>query len=166
MNPRDQKHNRGGAERSLVTPALTFAGLWWVIAGGNAASWLVGLPAVVAAVWAHHALRRGARVRVSPAGFLRFVPYFLWESLRGGVDVARRTLRPRLRVRPTFVHYRVGLTGPVARVFFANAASLIPGTLTVEFVGDELEIHMLSDDPNIGAELNRLELMVAALFGE
>jgi len=28
-------------------------------------------------------------------GFLRFISFFIWESLRGGFDVARRTLAPR-----------------------------------------------------------------------
>ncbi len=69
-------------------------------------------------------------------------------------------------IAPAFLRYRVRLPGPGSRVFFSNCASLLPGTLTADFAGDELEIHMLSEAPEVKAEIGRLEHAVAALFGE
>lgn len=146
--------------------AILLAGLWWVLTDGSAGSWLIGLPALASAVWVHRRLNAGPRVRVSPAVMLRFVPYFLWQSLRGGVDVALRTLAPRLRVRPGFCRYRISLDTLPARVFFVNCLSLLPGTLAADLEGEWVEVHALNTGLDLRSELARLERMVAALFGD
>ena len=86
--------------------AMLLAGLWWVLTNGSLASWLVGLPAVAGAVWAQARLSGTSGLPISLGGLARFVPFFLWHSLRGGVDVALRTLAPRARIRPGFIRYR------------------------------------------------------------
>lgn len=142
------------------------AGLWWAIAGGASESWLVGVPAVLAAAWAAGRLRARPGPGLSLGGLLSFIPFFLWESLRGGVDVARRTLGWRLRIRPGFTDYHVRLPHPSARVFFANSVSLLPGTLTADLDGERLHVHLLAEDLDATAELARLERAVARLFGQ
>lgn len=150
----------------MFPTAILLAGLWWVLTNGSAGSWLIGLPALASAVWVHRRLSTGWRARVSPAGVLRFVPYFIWQSLRGGVDVALRTLAPRLRVRPGFCRYRISLGTLPARVFFVNCLSLLPGTLAADLEGEWLEVHALNTDSELRSELARLERMVAGLFGD
>ena len=145
---------------------IPLAALWWVIAGGAPASWIVGGPAVLAAAWAVGRLGTGTGIRLSMAGLLRFLPFFIGESLRGGVDVALRTLAPRLRVTPGFLRYRTRLCAPAARVFLANCVSLLPGTLAAELEGDWLTIHALSTEADNEAELRRLERAVARLFSQ
>ena len=145
---------------------IPIAALWWVIAGGAPASWIVGGPAVLAAAWAVGRLGTGAGIRLSMAGLLRFLPFFIWESLRGGVDVALRTLAPRPRVKPGFLRYQIRLCDPAARVFLANCVSLLPGTLAAELDGDRLTIHALTTEADNEAELRRLERAVARLFSE
>jgi multicomponent Na+:H+ antiporter subunit E len=159
--------NRSGARGFRALFALIpLAALWWVIAGGSPASWIVGGPAVVAAAWAVGRLGTGAGIHLSLVGLLRFLPFFTWESLRAGVDVALRTLAPRLRVEPGFLRYQTRLCDPAARVFLANCVSLLPGTLAAELEGDWLTIHALSTEADNDAELRRLERAVARLFSE
>jgi multicomponent Na+:H+ antiporter subunit E len=145
---------------------IPLAALWWVIAGGVPASWIIGGPAVLAAAWAVGRLGTGAGVRLSMAGLLRFLPFFVWESLRAGVDVALRTLAPRPRVEPGFLRYQTRLCEPAARVFLANCINLLPGTLAAELEADWLTVHTLSTEANNEAELRRLELAVARLFSD
>jgi multicomponent Na+:H+ antiporter subunit E len=154
------------AARQMLVPFGVSAGLWWVLAGGDPDSWVVGLPTVLGATWAAHRLGKGRPLRLSPWGLLVFVPFFLWESLRGGVDVALRTLAPRPRVSPGFVRYRTGLAAPAARIFFANGVSLLPGTLAADLDGDRLEVHVLNLGTDTTAELERLERAVGRLFRE
>lgn len=151
--------------RSLLA-LIPLAALWWVIAGGAPGSWIVGGPAVLAAAWAVGRLGTGAGVRLSMAGLLRFLPFFIWESLRGGVDVALRTLAPRPRVKPGFLRYQTRLRDPAARVFLANCVSLLPGTLAAELEADRLSVHTLCAEADNEAELRRLELAIAGLFSE
>jgi len=145
---------------------LLLAALWLTLSGGDTASWVIGLPALVLAAWAARHLRRPPAIRLSALGILRFVPFFLWESLRGGIDVARRTLQPRMPIQPDFIEYHSRLQTPAARSFLANCVSLLPGTLAADLQGDWLEIHVLNMHENQTAELARLERSIGAIFSE
>jgi multicomponent Na+:H+ antiporter subunit E len=153
---------RPDALLSLMLAAL----LWWVLVGGELASWVVGVPVVAAAVWSAWRLHDGDAGHISLRGLLRFIPFFLWESIRGGVDVASRVLRPRMAIQPGFVIYTMGLRTPKARLLFVNCISLLPGTLAADISDDELRVHTLDLEGDTGRELSRLERRVAAVYGE
>jgi multicomponent Na+:H+ antiporter subunit E len=106
----------------------------------------------------------GRTVRVHPLRLLRFLPYFLVASARGGIDVVARALRGSGALRPGFVEYRTGLQGEL-RVFFANIVSLLPGTLTARFSEDVLIVHVLDTRSSVTERLQALELQVARAFG-
>ena len=152
-----------GRSLALLGP---IAGLWWLLTDGSPASWVIGLPAVGAAVWAGRRLGGADGAGLSLIGLSRFLPFFLWESLRGGVQVASRTLAPRLRIAPGFSVYRVRLRRSQARVFFANCVCLLPGTLAVDLDADRLELHLLDSESDPIAELRRLERAVARVYRE
>jgi multicomponent Na+:H+ antiporter subunit E len=139
-------------------------GLWWTLSGGEITAWLIGLPAVASAFWVSKRLGGVSESRISGIGLLYFIPYFLWESLRGGVDVALRTLQPRMRIQPGFIHYQSSLQSQQALTFFTYCISLLPGTLAADLQGDNLEIHVLNPASNPEIELSRLERTVARLF--
>jgi multicomponent Na+:H+ antiporter subunit E len=143
-----------------------FALLWWTLSGGNAASWLIGIPTVLFAAWSSRKLGTGASLSLSITGLLRFIPFFVWESFRGGVDVARRILAKRLRIHPGFKHYHTKLPSEAERMFFANCISLFPGTLSVRLTSDVIEVHSLDTSVPIDLELEKLEKAVARLFAE
>ena len=147
----------------VLTSVILLAGLWWIVTNGSVESWLIGLPALAGAVWASRRLGTMSGVRISLLGVVRFVPYFIWESLRGGTDVALRTLAPRVRVQPGFYRYHTGLHIS-ERTFFAYCVSLLPGTLTADLQDEWLEIHMLNIESDPLSELSRLECLVAGLF--
>jgi multicomponent Na+:H+ antiporter subunit E len=161
---------RGASPTSA--PALSISAvaicavLWWVISDGEASSWIIGVPTVLVAARAATRLGIGAGVRFSGWGLVRFVPLFLAESLRGGVDVARRTLGPRLQVQPDFLQYRTRLEGASARVFFMGCMNLLPGTLAADLDGDRLEVHVLATESDPISEVRRLEVAVARLFSQ
>ena len=148
---------------TLLLP-LTFAGVWWLLTDGNPESWLVGMPAVLAASWMAQRLGTGERWAISTWGVLRFFPLFVWESLRGGADVVVRTLAPRMRIRPGFSTYHTNLKQRSARVFFANCVCLLPGTLAADLDEKELRIHMLDSGIEPQADLQRLEHAVARIY--
>jgi len=102
---------------------------------------------------------------ISLTGLSRFIVFFLRESVRGGFDVARRTLAPRLRIQPGFKNYRIRLNEPLARVLLINCISLLPGTLAARLDGDRVELHLLDAGVDPEPELLRLEQAIARLFG-
>ena len=152
--------------KSMFLSGVLLGGLWWVITSGSVASWLIGLPALASAAWASRQLGGLSDIRISLSGLARFLPFFLWQSLRGGADVALRTLAPRLRIHPGFSRYRTGLKTPSARTFFTNCVSLLPGTLAADMQDEWVEVHVLNIKSNFNSELTRLEHVVAQLFAE
>ena len=95
---------------------------------------------------------------------MRFVGWFALQSVRGAVDVARRALAWRLPLSPGCRAYRTALPEGAPRLLFANAITLLPGTLTAGIEGDRLVIHMLDTGADLDGELAALERRVAALF--
>jgi len=148
---------------SLVFRTVIFALLWWILTEGAPNSWLVGVPVVLLAVLASEALLPG--VSWSLHGAVRFVPFFLWHSLHGGVDVARRALHPRLPISPELFDYRWRLPPGLPRVFMANTVSLLPGTLSAEMDEEYLRVHVLDQTGNFVSGLAVVEARVARLFG-
>lgn len=145
--------------------AAALAALWVLLSRGDASSWIVGVPAVAAAAAVSLCLLPAARWRVRWRGVARFVPYFVWHSLRGGVDVARRALLPQRPLSPILVEYTLRLPPGPSRVFLASTNSLLPGTLSAELHDRRLVVHALSGSPDavVGA-VRELETRVADLF--
>ncbi len=140
-----------------------FSLLWWLLTEGAVDSWPVAVPVVGLATLA--SLRLWSPVDCSLWGIARFVPFFLWRSLAGGVDVARRAVHPRLPLAPGLYRHVWRLPAGMPRVFMANVVSLLPGTLSVVLASDELRIHVLDERGDFRAELDGLERRVAEVFG-
>ncbi len=139
--------------------------LWWTLTAGDPASWLVGIPVVVFAAFLSHSLRSTHSVRISVTAAVRYIGFFLIESIKGGVDVAGRAVLPGQRVAPCFLTYRTTLPAGWPRALFANTVSLLPGTLTVEISGDRLRLHALAMDMRPLEGVRACEQAVAAVFG-
>ncbi|NEX18967.1 Na+/H+ antiporter subunit E [Thiorhodococcus mannitoliphagus] len=145
---------------------LGFCGLWLIFTGWNPGSWMIGVPSVLLATWAYGQLVGDSRAP-SAARTLGFVLFFLRESVRAGVDVASRILRPRMRISPGFQTYRMRLADPSARVLFIDSISLLPGTLSADLVHrEEIRVHALDATLDLAPELADLERRVGRLFGE
>ncbi len=144
----------------LLFRAAAFGVLWALLSGGRA--WAIGIPAVLLAT-AAVPLAAPAN-RWSPAGAARFVPYFLWNSLRGAIDVAVRALKRGLPIDPAVVRYETRLDSPAARVLMANTVTLLPGTLSAELDGKVLRVHVLNAAGPVADMLNTLEERVAGFF--
>ncbi len=150
--------------RNFVTTALALAGLWWLLTDNTPGAWLIGVPVVIAAAWSAQRMDSGDRDTISYMGVLRFVPLFVWESLRGGIDVAWRTLAPRMRIQPGYTRFRTLLRQTDARVLFANCICLLPGTLAADLHDDRLQVHLLDRGIDPGDDLRRLETAVARIY--
>ncbi len=143
-----------------------FSLIWFLLTGDDWNSWLVGLPVVVMASWSVLRLGSPSEGQFHLMGVLKFLPYFIWESVLGGVDVASRVIRPKMRIAPGFLEYRMQLTHPSARRLFVNSLSLLPGTLAADLHGESVHIHTLDTGAGLNDELERLERMVSHIYGE
>jgi multicomponent Na+:H+ antiporter subunit E len=142
----------------LLLRASFFVLLWWALTGGPVASWKVGIPVVLAAT-AMSSLMLPS-LSWSLKGLVSFAAFFVWQSLRGGADVALRAIDPRLPIAPKLIEFPLRLPPGLPRVMFVNIASLLPGTLSADLIGNVLKVHVLDGDSDHRAELETLERRV------
>jgi len=147
-----------------LSPLVLLGLLWGVVAKGDAASWVVGLPCVALAAVAFDRLRDPRTAGIRPWMLPQFAAWFLWHSLRGGVDVAWRALQPQMPLHPDFLRYRLALPPGSARVFLVDCLSLLPGTLSADIEGDELVLHALDSRADVIAETREAERWVGKLY--
>lgn len=158
-----------GAARSLPSLLLRTAALilmWWILTDGDLSSLYFGVPIAIVAGLVSLSLAPPHPMGLRIAGVLPYAAYFAIKSVAGGIDVARRALAPSMPIDPAFVEYRIGLTGSVPRVLFANTISLLPGTLSARVVEGTLQVHALDVTTAVHADLRELEDRVGALFGQ
>lgn len=138
--------------------------LWWVLTEadpkgtgfGFIAATLTGLGGVaVASRWQHR-----LRVLAIPG----FIFYFVRLSLIAGVDVARRTLHPKLPMAPQMIRVPIQLPAGAPRWLLGNTLSLLPGTLSVDIDDDHLLLHALDGKQPIAEQVADTERRIAALF--
>ena len=150
--------------RGMMRFAL-FAFLWWVLTEGAPTSWGLGIPTVVAATWISLILSTATSWRWRLRGIAHFLPFFLLHSFIGSLDVARRAFQQPLPLHPVLVTYAWRLPPGPARIFFANTANLLPGTLSVELQNESLTMHVIDGNQPHTTALQALESQVATLFG-
>ncbi len=152
--------------RDSLRRTLLFGVVWWVLVDGDMASWPIGAPviAIAVVVSAMTAGQYSSHWRFSDVP--RFFLYFVWKSLVGAIDVARRAFHPRLPLEPVLREYRLRLPDGRGTVFFANIVSLLPGTLSAELKSERLVVHVLDGRGPYLHELGALEERIAHLYGQ
>jgi multicomponent Na+:H+ antiporter subunit E len=146
-----------------VRRVVLFAVLWWILSGGAADGWVIGVPMVLVAAWLSAML--WAEPPLSLTGLARFLPWFAYQSLAGATDVALRALQPRMPLHPGVVRHRLRVPPGACRVTLANVISMLPGTLSADLDGEELVIHALDTRKDLHAMVVDLEPRIAAVFG-
>ena len=137
-----------------------------MLAGYDYRSWLFGGPILLAlSVWKLDA-QIGQKTHFRLEQLIWFAPYFLWRSIVGSCDVAWRALHWQLPISPAMHQYAFRLPpDSAARVVFANCINLLPGTVSVAWQGDVLQVHFIADTPDAMQAIRQLEARVARLFG-
>lgn len=84
---------------------------------------------------------------LAPVYILSYLGNFLMALLRANFDLARRVLSPALPIRPEMVEVKTELKSPLGKLLLANTITLTPGTLTVDVIGDRLQVHWVNCPP-------------------
>ena len=152
------------ALQNLLARAALLALLWWALTEGRAAAAFASV-VIALALATTYALTPPGTHRLSIRGLLRFVPFFVIASLRGGVDVARRALDPRMPLAPAMLEFPLRLRDERERVLLAGVLSLVPGTVSVALEADCIRLHVLDHRMPIEDTVRRAEARIAAIYG-
>jgi multicomponent Na+:H+ antiporter subunit E len=141
---------------------LAFFLLWVVLMQSTKVGDLaVGAFAAAMATWVSLRLLPPACGGVHFGHLLLLLPHFAWESVRAGVDVARRALAPAVRLQPGFVRCPLDFPPGVARNTFATITSLMPGAVPVAQDEGALEYHALDTSQPVVEQLWKEERLLA-----
>ena len=151
--------------KAIISRAILLALLWWILAEGRNDGWQLGAVAVLAGTWASIRLAPPGGHHIRIAGLLGFLGFFLWNSIRGGLQVAGMALRGRTALQPALLELRVTLPQGGPRMLLVNTLSLMPGTLGVDISDTTLRLHVLDDRLPVLADARALEAVIARLFG-
>ncbi|NPV88816.1 Na+/H+ antiporter subunit E [Coprothermobacteraceae bacterium] len=100
-----------------------------------------------------------ARV-VNPLNWPVVIAYFLvllWEMIKANVDLAWRTLHPKLPIYPGIVEVEADLPSDEAYTLVANSITLTPGTISVDVDKENKRmfihwVHVDTEDPKEAAK--------------
>ena len=152
--------------RAFLTRAAAVSAAWMMLTGGDPKSALVGLPAAACASWISLALRPRGASRISWRGLVLFLPYFIWQSVRGASAVALLAVRGPASIDPVLCRVPARLPSRDARVLALCVCSLLPGSLGAELDGDHYTVHALTGpEEAVNAAMHDVERHVAAVFG-
>ena len=147
---------------------LTLLAFWLVIVPPEGWGDVVvgGVASLTLALWAVRSLwpRQAGLLGLHPLRLLPFLVLLLWRIVRAAVGVLRIVFDPRLPIDPQLIRQSIRLPNEAARVGYANAISITPGTLTVDLDGDSVTVHALA--PELASEVldGSLAREIGALF--
>jgi multicomponent Na+:H+ antiporter subunit E len=142
--------------------------------------WTIDIPDVVAGVivallvvWLFSDLLPAELGRIfQPVRFfwlIIYLPVFAWHVVKSNLDVTYRVFHPEIPIRPGIVKVKTVLKTDIAKTLLANSITLTPGTLTVDFIDDNLYIHwinIITDDPEVETKLivSKFERFLKKIF--
>ncbi|HMA85409.1 MAG TPA: Na+/H+ antiporter subunit E [Desulfosalsimonadaceae bacterium] len=180
LSPEDPSDTKGTKEygRSSRTPlstrALTFlvCMITWVILSGRFDLFhlILGVIAslIVAAISAD-ILFPSPRVEALPrvwVGFLKYLPWLLYEVFLANLHVLYLTFHPRMKelIDPQVITFQSKLKDDMALLIFANSITLTPGTITLYVsVLSKYTVHAI-DKKSAAALPGDMEKRVEAIF--
>ncbi|MCG7561519.1 Na+/H+ antiporter subunit E [Pseudoalteromonas sp. McH1-42] len=169
-------HSYNSDKRTLLIRALIFSALWLLLTKGAWSSWVIGIVVVPVSVWmsmrlfndtSRNTARSNGKVVTGQFHYvrlLRLLPYFLLNSLKGGIQTARLAFARRVSMQPGTVLYPLRLPPGHAQLWFIHLISLLPGTLSAQLRGDSLLVHMLEVTEGNYKDVIDCEQKIAYLF--
>lgn len=95
--------------------------------------------------------------------WLRYVGWLAWQIVVSNIDVAKRVLHPKLPISPTVAHIPCSQQTTLGRVIFANSITLTPGTVSMDLMDGEIEVHALTEAAADQLHGGEMDQRVAAL---
>ena len=80
------------------------------------------------------------------SSLFRFWRYLVREIILSNIDVIRRILTPGKSISPQMITLPLPQKSDLAKVMYANAITLTPGTVSVQLDRDTIMVHALSKE--------------------
>lgn len=98
-------------------------------------------------------------------GALWYWPWLMWQILVSGTKVSRLIVTPSLPISPTLVRVKASQRTSVGLATYANSITLTPGTVSVDFEGDTILVHAITEAGAEDMENNAMDRLVSRFEG-
>jgi len=89
--------------------------------------------------------------------WIKYIGILVNEIWKANLQVAVLVLQPKIELNSGYFKYTPQLKTDFARMVFANSVTLTPGTISVDYEGDELIVHYLTEINMEGFENSHME---------
>jgi len=89
--------------------------------------------------------------------WIKYIGILVNEIWKANLQVAVLVLKPKIELSSGYFKYTPKLKTDFARMVFANSVTLTPGTISVDYDGDELIVHYLTEINMEGFENSYME---------
>jgi multicomponent Na+:H+ antiporter subunit E len=164
----------GPTERRLLPGRFATFGLlyaFWLVFSGHYDAFHLGLGFLCAGLVAYTShdlllpdvITRGDLVTVWR--FTLYIPWLIYQIVLANLHVVYLVFNMK-HVDPRIVRFHTKLESELARVTLANSITLTPGTITMDLVDREFQVHAISRKVAEDLETGEMEKRVAQVFLE
>ena len=136
--------------KHLLSLSAVLALLWWILSGSTSFK-LVGLGIVSVLFTAYVAQRLQAVDRESlplhmAKRLLGYWPYLLWQIVLSNIAMSRLILSRKPDLDPRIIRVNIRQKSDLGKVVLGNSITLTPGTVTLDFVEDDIEVYAINEE--------------------
>ena len=70
--------------------------------------------------------------------------WLAWEIIKSNIAVVKMVWHPGMPISPTIVRVKASQQTDLGRIVYANCITLTPGTVSMDVVQDEIEVHAIT----------------------
>lgn len=153
-----------------LTALIMFA--FWIILSGEFSFVLLFsgiISSLIVSYMSHDLLIKNVDTKISlikTIRFIKFLPWLLWQIVLANIDLAIRTLNPKMPINPRLIKFNNNLKTDLGMVILANSITLTPGTVTIDVNKNEYLVHIISEKAAQSLISGEMQARVKAIEGE
>tara|TARA_B100000945_G_scaffold248448_1_gene204913 strand:- start:1217 stop:1690 length:474 start_codon:yes stop_codon:yes gene_type:complete len=153
-----------------LTALIMFA--FWIILSGEFSFVLLFsgiISSLIVSYMSHDLLIKNVDAKISlikTIRFIKFLPWLLWQIVLANIDLAIRTLNPKMPINPRLIKFNNNLKTDLGMVILANSITLTPGTVTIDVNKNEYLVHIISEKAAQSLISGEMQARVKAIEGE
>jgi multicomponent Na+:H+ antiporter subunit E len=145
--------------------------LFWLALSGHYTPFLIAVGAICSLACAYVAARvkftdaDGHPIHLLPRTLI-YYPWLIVEILKSAWGVTKIVLNPRQPISPTMTKVKASQRTPAGIATYGNSITLTPGTLTVGILGQDIQVHALTEEGAIAVESGDMDRHVSRFEGQ
>ncbi|HMB75838.1 MAG TPA: Na+/H+ antiporter subunit E [Kiloniellaceae bacterium] len=151
----------------VVSLGMVLVGLWLLLSGIYEPLLIsLGVASSVLVVIVAHRMDVIDREAVPLHLNLKILGYWGWlakEITKANIDVAKLILSPELPISPLVIRVKATQRSDMGRVIHANSITLTPGTVAMDFDGEDIIVHAISREAAAGTLEGSIDRNVTAV---